>query len=68
MIDIILYPILVGIIIYGIIMVRFIMNYQNKEVINHLTKDTSAKSEAENTPSSAKVPAAISQSINRIDK
>lgn len=44
------------------------MNYQNKEVINHLTKDTSAKSEAENTPSSAKVPAAISQSINRIDK
>ncbi len=68
MIDIILYPILIGIIIYGIIMVRFVMNYQNKEILNQLTKDTLPKSEIENTPSSAKMPAAISQSTNRIDK
>jgi len=67
-IDIILYPILIGIIIYGIIMVRFVMNYQNKEVLNHLKKDTPPKSEEENTPSPAKVPATISQSTNRMDK
>ncbi|WP_071393141.1 hypothetical protein [Bacillus tuaregi] len=68
MIDIILYPILIGIIVYGIMIVRIVMNYQSKEIIRDIVEEARHEQKTEQISTTAELPTGLSQQRKQIEK